>query len=119
MTESIHKSVELLEMLPESEQDFVYEFIKRLVLAWDPDYTKTTSIERKRLEEADLNISKGECFNDDDVFTPIKTRSQHQLDAIKAFISDNFGENELSSQDYDELESGKYKFKMSERELDL
>ena len=35
----------MLEMLPETEQDFALEFVKRLVLAWDPDYTKLTPSE--------------------------------------------------------------------------
>jgi hypothetical protein len=67
MVQSIQKSVEMLEMLPEKEQDFVYEFIKRVVLAWDPDYTKTTPTERKIIEEAEHNIENGECFNDDEI----------------------------------------------------
>lgn len=43
----------MLEMLPETEQDFALEFVKRLVLAWDPDYTKLTPSELERLEEAE------------------------------------------------------------------
>lgn len=30
---------------------FALEFIKKLVLAWDPDYTKVTSSERMALEQ--------------------------------------------------------------------
>jgi hypothetical protein len=29
-------------MLPADKQRFAYEFIKKLVLAWDPDFTKVT-----------------------------------------------------------------------------
>ena len=47
------KIADMLEMLPEKEQDFAFEFVKRLVLAWDPDYTKLTDNERKLLEEAE------------------------------------------------------------------
>lgn len=42
MTQTIEKTVSMLEMLPETKQDFALEFVKRLVLAWDPDYTKLT-----------------------------------------------------------------------------
>jgi hypothetical protein len=56
---------------------------------------------------------------DDEVFTPIKTRAQQQLDAVKSFISDSSGKDELSAEDYAELESGKYRFSMSGRSLDL
>ena len=43
----------MLEYLPDSEQRFAYEFIKRLVLAWDPDFTKVTPEERERIEKAE------------------------------------------------------------------
>ncbi len=43
----------LLDMLPEEDKQFAYEFIKKLVLAWDPDYTKVTSEEAKRIAQAE------------------------------------------------------------------
>ena len=51
-----------MDMLPESEQSFAYEFVKRLVRAWDPDYTKVTPEEAKQLEEAEKSgfISESE-----------------------------------------------------------
>lgn len=67
MTQTVQKSIEMLEMLPESEQELVNEFIKRIVLAWDPDYTKLTPTERERLEEAERNIENGEYMDDDQV----------------------------------------------------
>ena len=39
----------MLDMLPESEQELAYEFIKRLVLAWDSDFTKVTETEREQI----------------------------------------------------------------------
>ena len=32
------------------------KFIKKLVLAWDPDYTKVTPSERKELEDAERDM---------------------------------------------------------------
>lgn len=32
---------------------FAYEFIKKLVIAWDPDFTKVTPEERKLIEQAE------------------------------------------------------------------
>lgn len=52
MSEITSKTIELLEMLPENEQLFVLEFIRKLVLAWDPDYTKLTEDEKSNLEES-------------------------------------------------------------------
>lgn len=36
-----------------SEKSLAYEFIKKLVLAWAPDFTKVTPEEAKQLEEAE------------------------------------------------------------------
>lgn len=52
MSENIKKTIDMLELLPETEQNLAYEFIKRLVKAWDPDYTKLTPSEEKNLKEA-------------------------------------------------------------------
>lgn len=41
------------------------KFIKKLVLAWDPDYTKVTPAERKALEEAEKDIAENETISHD------------------------------------------------------
>ena len=43
----------MVSMLPESDQLFAQEFIRKLVLAWDPDFTKATPDEMKSMEEAE------------------------------------------------------------------
>ena len=43
----------LVDMLPESDQQFAYEFVKKLVLAWDPDFTKTTPEEAAQIKSAE------------------------------------------------------------------
>lgn len=50
----------MLKELPESEQKLAYEFVKRLVLAWDPEYTKVTKSEALALEEAENEYKNGE-----------------------------------------------------------
>ncbi len=67
MTQAIQESVKMLEMLPESEQEFASQFIKRLVLAWDPDFTKLTPEERKQLEAAEQRVDSGEYVKDSDI----------------------------------------------------
>lgn len=52
MSTTTKQAIDLMEILPESEQIFALEFIKKLVLAWDPDFTKLTPSERASLEEA-------------------------------------------------------------------
>ena len=54
-----------MELLPESEQNFALEFIKKLVIAWDPDFTKVTPAERAKLEEAQREIENGETISHD------------------------------------------------------
>lgn len=53
MTKLIADTVKLMQMLPESEQVFAHKFIKKLVLAWDPDFTKLTEEEAERLKKAE------------------------------------------------------------------
>lgn len=43
----------MIDMLPDSDKELAYELIKKLVLAWDPDYTKVTEQEYKDITEAE------------------------------------------------------------------
>ncbi len=53
MSEKTMQMAEMLDMLPENDQNLAFEIIRKLVLAWDPDFTKLTPKERKELEEAE------------------------------------------------------------------
>lgn len=55
--------LDMIDMLPESEQKLAFEFIKRMVLAWDVDFTKLTAAERERLLKAEKEIAKKETVN--------------------------------------------------------
>lgn len=46
------KGTKYLQMLPEKERSKAVELLKKLVIAWDPDFTKLTEQEKKELEEA-------------------------------------------------------------------
>ena len=61
------EAINLMEILPESEQNFALEFIKKLVLAWDPDFTKLTLTEKKELEDADGEIRNGETVSHEEI----------------------------------------------------
>lgn len=63
MSAATKEAIDLMEILPESDQNFALEFIKKLVLAWDPDFTKLTSTERAELEEARKEIENGETVS--------------------------------------------------------
>lgn len=43
----------LMDMLPDEDKSFAYEFIKKLVKAWDPDFTKVTPEEARQIEAAE------------------------------------------------------------------
>ncbi len=63
MSPRTQQIVKMYEMLPEQEQELAYETIKRFVLAWDPDFTKVTSEERKRIDDAE----KSGYISDEDI----------------------------------------------------
>lgn len=58
---------DMVDMLPEKEQNLAYEMVKRIVLAWDSDYTRLTPSERKRLEEAEQDFINGDTVSHEDI----------------------------------------------------
>ena len=44
---------DMIEILPYDDQKLAYEIIKKLVLAWDPDFTKVTPEEAARIKAAE------------------------------------------------------------------
>lgn len=63
MSPRTQQIVKMYEMLPEQEQELAYETIKRFVLAWDPNFTKVTSDERKQID----NAEKSGYISDEDI----------------------------------------------------
>lgn len=53
MSDKSKQIAEMIDILPDSDKDLAYELIKKLVLAWDPDFTKATEQERKNIEAAE------------------------------------------------------------------
>lgn len=44
------------------------KIFKRLVLAWDPDYTKVTPSERARMEIAEKELENGEYVTEEEMW---------------------------------------------------
>ena len=44
-----------------------FQFIKKLVLAWDPDYTKLTREEAQQLDNSLREMANGEYVSHDDM----------------------------------------------------
>lgn len=65
MSTATKEMLDLMEILPQSEQEFALEIVKKLVRAWDPDFTKVTPAERKKIEEAMDEIKHGDTISHD------------------------------------------------------
>lgn len=55
--------LDMIDMLPEQEQELAFELIKRMVLAWDSDFTKLTPEERDRLTKANKEVENGDTVS--------------------------------------------------------
>lgn len=53
---------DMVDMLPEQDQALAFELVKKLVLAWDPDFTKVTPAEARELEQARAEYERGETI---------------------------------------------------------
>lgn len=52
----------MVDMLPEQDQTLAFELVKKLVLAWDPDFTKLTPAEEEELNKAQAEFDRGETI---------------------------------------------------------
>ena len=53
MTSIAIEAAKLIDVLPEADKVFAYEFIKKLVIVWDSDFTKVTAEEKELIEQAE------------------------------------------------------------------
>ncbi len=58
---------QMVDILPEPDQKLAFELVKKLVLAWDPDYTKTTPVEAEAINQAIKEIEAGEYVLDSEI----------------------------------------------------
>ncbi len=67
MTNTAEQIAQMVNILPDGEQLFALEFVKRLVLAWDPDFTKVTPAEATAIQQADEEFARGEFVRHEDI----------------------------------------------------
>jgi hypothetical protein len=67
MSPATQQIVNMLGMLPVQEQDFACEMLKKIVLAWDPDFTKLTAEEARRFEIGKKQLAAGEGYKDSEI----------------------------------------------------
>lgn len=65
MTDITKETIDLLELLPEDEQVLINDLVKKLVRAWDSDFTKVTESEKADIESA---LEDDETFSHDEVW---------------------------------------------------
>ena len=67
MTTAAKEIVKMLEMLPLEEQEFACEVMRKLIRAWDPDFSKLTPKEAAELQLAHEEAARGEVFWHDEI----------------------------------------------------
>ena len=63
------QTAELLDILPDEDVSIVNALIKKLVIAWDPDFTKVTARERELLEKSDFEMKSGDFISEEDFWS--------------------------------------------------
>lgn len=56
-------------ILPDEDISIVNALIKKLVIAWDPDFTKVTAREKELLEKSDLEMKNGDFISEEDFWS--------------------------------------------------
>ncbi len=55
---------DMVDMLPEKDQALAFELVKKLVLAWDPDFSKVTPAEKAEIDKAAVELEAGDYVTD-------------------------------------------------------
>ena len=64
MSNNTKQLINLYEILPETDQRMLLELTKKLLLAYDPDYTKLLPSEKEDVEGAILDFKNGVNIDD-------------------------------------------------------
>ena len=58
---------QMVDILPDVDQKLAFELVRKLVLAWDPDFTKATAEERAVMDQAIRELEAGEFVTADQI----------------------------------------------------
>lgn len=67
MSERTKELFQIVDSLPETEKNLIDEMIRRVILAWDPDFTKLTPEEAAVLRQSEQERETGEVFSESDI----------------------------------------------------
>lgn len=59
MSNNTKQLISIYELLPSADQNIILELSKKLLLAYDPDYTKVLPHEEKEIDEALQDYNQG------------------------------------------------------------
>ncbi len=65
MSNNAKQLISIYELLPNTDQSMILELSKKLLLAYDPDYTKVLPHEAKAIDEALKDYAEGLNISDD------------------------------------------------------
>ena len=60
------QTAELLDILSDEDIAIMNALVKKLVIAWDSEFTKLTAREKELLEKADEEMKNGEYISEED-----------------------------------------------------
>ena len=58
---------QMVDILPDADQKLALAMVEKLVLAWDPDFTKVTPSEKVAIEQAVRELDAGEYVTHDEI----------------------------------------------------
>ena len=67
MTAVSRQVAQMVNILPEEDQALALELVKKLVLAWDPEYVKSTPEEEAAMAQAIRELDAGEYVLHDEI----------------------------------------------------
>ena len=67
MSTAVAETIKIMNVLPEEDQEMMYSMAKKLLRAWDPDFTKLTSSEAKELKQIIDEMENGDYVSEDKI----------------------------------------------------
>ena len=58
---------QMVDILPNADQELALAMVEKLVLAWDPDFTRVTPGEKAAIEQAVRELDAGEYVTQDEI----------------------------------------------------
>ena len=62
------QTIEMIDMLPDTDIAVINELLKKLIRAWDPDFTRATPQEKTKMDAAVAEMENGIYFSDEEVW---------------------------------------------------